>query len=199
MDEVRPAGTARVDETTRRLDAEPGPDGTAGETSSPSTVWMFVRMIVVLALVIACIYGLVYLLRRSSQKGQVSGPYIKKAASLTLAPGKSVHVITVGSQGFLVGVADSSVTLISEIRDQELIDAMNLDAEKVPQAKARDFASLLGSFLPGNGGRGSQMSDGSREDGSFRSAAQTEEFLRRQRDRLRGSGTSGLPDGEEAQ
>ena len=57
-------------------------------------VWFFVRMILVLAVVIALIYFFFAFLKKTTGVGNVSDPYLKKVASLPLALGKSVHVIT---------------------------------------------------------------------------------------------------------
>lgn len=136
---------------------------------SGSTVWLFVRMILVLVLVIACIYGIVWLLKKSMRPGAENDPYLKKTASITLAPGKTVQIVTLQDKAYLLGVSDSSITLISEIDDKELIDTMNLNAPVGGNSKKpADFASLLASLTG--------------------SAKRTERFLRSKREDLNNGG-----------
>lgn len=142
-----------------------------GENSSSGlstwdTVGLFVRMILVLILVIACIYFIVWLLRRSMRPGVQNDPYLKKTASITLSPGKTVQIVTLQDKAYLLGVSDSSITLISEITDKELIDTMNLNAPVTGGKKTADFASLLSSLTG--------------------SAKRTGGFLKSKREKLRG-------------
>ena len=52
-------------------------------------------------------------------------------------------------KGFVVGVSEDSVSLISEINDKELIDAMNLYSDKKKRTqKPRSFADVLEIFMP---------------------------------------------------
>lgn len=141
-----------------------GSAGEASSTSSASTVWLFVRMILVLALVIACIYVIVWLIRKSMRPGAENDPYLKKTASITLSPGKTVQIVTLQDKAYLLGVADSSITLISEITDKELVDAMNLNVPAGNSKKPADFASLLASLTG--------------------SAKRTESFLKSRREKL---------------
>jgi len=112
----------------------------------PSTIWLFIRMILVLVVVIVIIYGLVYFLKRSGKNISNDDPYLKLTASLTVSAGKTVQVITLGNKAYLIGVSDASVNLIAQIDDEDLINAMNLAADAEPSGKVKDFASLLAKF-----------------------------------------------------
>lgn len=105
-------------------------------------------MVLVLAVVIVCIYVVVYLLRRGIHSRTLSDVFLKKAASLTLSPGKTVHIVTLQDHAYIIGTADNSINLLGEINDKELIDALNLQSEIVPGKRAPDFASLLSLFMP---------------------------------------------------
>ena len=129
----------QLDETQFRITtSEPAEQ----DSASTNSIWLFVRMVLVLALVIVCIYVVVFLLRRGLNPRTPSDLFLKKAASLTLSPGKSVHVVTLQDYAYIVGTADNSISLLGEIKDKELIDALNLQSE-VYLEKAPDFASLL--------------------------------------------------------
>lgn len=112
-----------------------------------STGWLFVRMILVLIVVVACIYAVFYFVKKTTNTGNQTDPYLKKVASISLSPGKSVQVITLQNHCYVLGVSESSVQLISELEDKDLIDAMNLNADAEPTGKVKDFASMLASAM----------------------------------------------------
>lgn len=164
--------SATTDANGQTTQGSTGENSTNNENSGSSglstwdTVGLFVRMILVLILVIACIYFIVWLLRRSMRPGVQNDPYLKKTASITLSPGKTVQVVTLQDKAYLLGVSDSSITLISEITDKELIDTMNLNAPAAGGKKTADFSSLLSSLTG--------------------SAKRTGGFLKSRRQKLRG-------------
>ncbi len=121
----------------------------AEQNVKTNNAWQFIKLILVLILVIACIYGIVWLLKKSTRTNFQSGPYLKKVAAVNLSPGKSVYIVSTPTQAFVVGAGDNSVNLIGEINDKELIDTMNLAAENQPAAKPKDFMSIISAFLPG--------------------------------------------------
>ena len=131
-----------------------------------STLWLFIRMILVLALVIAGIYALVFFLKKGLYPKTPDNPFLKKAVSLSLGPGKSIHAVTMPGAAWLVGVSEAGVNLIAEITDKELIDALILEAEKAPAEKPKDFAQIFAAFSG--------------------TAKQTEALLKKQRSRLGG-------------
>ncbi|MCM1321098.1 MAG: flagellar biosynthetic protein FliO [Bacteroides sp.] len=139
-------GVAETDENSLFLSAENAYAET--EARQPSTLYLLVRMILVLICVVAAVYGIFYFFRRMTNTAVPQNPYLKNPVSLALGQGKSVHVVTLGDRAYLVGAADSSVGLIAEIADKELIDAMNLHADAQPAGKPKDFASLLAAFFP---------------------------------------------------
>ena len=138
------------------INTESAPDSVS--SGAPSTLWLFIRMIFVLALVIVCIYVLVYFLKKGFTQRSPENPFLKRAVSLTLAPGKA----------WLVGTGESSVNLIGEITDKDLVDRLILEADKVPSEKPKDFAGILAAFTA--------------------TAKQTESVLKKQRQRFEKGG-----------
>lgn len=182
--------TLTTDQSQVALPAE-----SAGSSSynqkQPSTVWLFVRMILVLAIVIACIYAIVYLMKRGMRPGAENDPFLRKVSSITLSPGKSVQIVTIIDHAYVIGVTDNAINLIGTVDDKELIDSMNLYADKNAHTKKpRSFADVLDIFMP-NGPREQKKTV---FDQSAQSAAQT---LRKQRGRLNEEETSGNDSGEE--
>lgn len=117
------------------------------EQRSSNTAWLFVRMILVLLIVIGCIYAVFYFVKKTTNPTNETDAFLKKVASITLSPGKSVQVVTLQNHCYILGVSDSSVQLISELDDKDLIDAMNLEADKESSGSVKDFASLLASAM----------------------------------------------------
>jgi flagellar protein FliO/FliZ len=134
------------------------PGGSAETIPAASGVSVFgiFRVLLTLAVVAAAIYGLVYFLkfRRTSRAGAEQDPFLKILASAPLVANRSVHVISVGPQAWLVGSAETGVNLISEILDKDTINAMLLEDSKriamPPTAGAAgpmlDFRAILGKL-----------------------------------------------------
>ncbi|MBR4463142.1 MAG: flagellar biosynthetic protein FliO [Treponema sp.] len=159
---------------------------------SPSTLGLFVRMVLVLALVVAAIYGLMKVLKKGMKIGNDDNdPFLRRVSQVTLGPGKSVQIVTLFNHAYLVGVTDSSVNLLGEISDKELVDSMNLYSDQHANvSKPRSFADILNIFMP-NGPRAEeetpQTRSASESDNVFTNSAESAaEELQRQRDRLNG-------------
>ncbi|MBU0935320.1 MAG: flagellar biosynthetic protein FliO [Spirochaetes bacterium] len=163
-----------TDETTMLLQDNEA-ESAEGEVAIPSSSIFpyLLRMFLVLGLVLAAIYGLYILLRRKSAISQTEDPFVRVLGAVPLTPGRSVHVVAVGSRAWLVGAAESAVTLISELDDHELIEAMVKRAEENPKQYKGDFSSILAAMLPG---KNTQPKAGGRAGTAF---------LGRQKDRLK--------------
>jgi len=93
----------------------------------PASFLTILRVLLTLAVVAAAIYGLVFLIKRASRGNTAQDPFLKVLAGTPLGANRSAHIISVGSQAWLVGSAESGVTLISEIGDKDILDAMLLE------------------------------------------------------------------------
>ena len=151
---------------------------------SPSTLGLFVRMVLVLALM--------KVLKKGMKIGNDDNdPFLRRVSQVTLGPGKSVQIVTLFNHAYLVGVTDSSVNLLGEISDKELVDSMNLYSDQHANvSKPRSFADILNIFMP-NGPRAEeetpQTRSASESDNVFTNSAESAaEELQRQRDRLNG-------------
>lgn len=126
----------------------------------PSTVGMFVRMIVVLIIVVAMIYGVLWFIKRKTNVVKTDDEYLRRAAYINIAPGKTVEVITLIDKAYLIGVTEDNITMLGEINDEELIKAMNLTADKKNNTKKpASFADVLDMFLVKKGGQKNVFSD----------------------------------------
>jgi flagellar protein FliO/FliZ len=153
--------------------------GTDNAPSGLSSFFAILRLILVLTLVAAAIYGIVFLLKKFSRPPARQDPFVKVLAGASLGANRFVHIVSVGTKAWLVGATDGNLSLIAEITDQETVDAMLIANSKkgVETDKATGFAGLLRkmSGLPKNG-----------------TATETEnnnpkaENIRKNRERLRG-------------
>jgi flagellar protein FliO/FliZ len=154
---------------------------TRGSDPSPSqgaaSFFMILRMILVLALVAAAIYGIVFFLKRIARLPQPHDPHLKVLAGAHLGSNRFVHVVSVGSKAWLVGASEGGVSLIAEIVDSEAIDAMRLDESRKSTeegtGKLPDFLGLLNRYRGGK-----ELANG---QGDLNA-----ENVRKRRERLRG-------------
>jgi flagellar protein FliO/FliZ len=122
-------------------DAPPAAAG--GGTPIPAAL----RMVVVLALTAAAIYGIVFWLKRITRPPVPRNPHIKVLSSVPLGSNRYLHVVSVGAKTWLLGAGDGGISLIAEITDQEAeVAAMLQDTRNGAEAaalKLPDFKALL--------------------------------------------------------
>lgn len=170
------------DESTIRLD-----DAALGEASptavpSPapfSTAWVFFKMIFALIVVAVCIYLVMNFMRKKMGGGeQDDDTFLRKVAQVSLAPGKTVQIVTLLEKAYLIGVTDNSIDLLGEINDKELVDAMNLNADRNQNSsRPRNFGDLLSMFLnPTNPGA---------TEGERKASSSIADFFKAQKEKLK--------------
>jgi flagellar protein FliO/FliZ len=115
------------------------------DPASTSTFFVILRLVLVLALASTAIYGLVFFLKKFSRVREQKDPFLKILAGASLGANRFIHIVGVGEKAWLVGSADSGVSLIAEIDDKETVDAMLLEDSRrnTETAKASGFATLL--------------------------------------------------------
>jgi flagellar protein FliO/FliZ len=140
-----------------------------------TSVWIVLRMVIVLVLAALAIYGVVFFIKRLSRPSQARDPNLKVLATLPLGTDCFAAVISVGKKAWLVGGGSGAgVRYIAEIDEQEALETMLLDeAEKNAETgngRILDFRAMLNRL--GNSGRNALGSHA--------------ESLRKQRERLKG-------------
>ena len=161
----------QTDESALPVQDVPAPRAAGGSTFS-----MLFQLIISLAAVCALIYGVLYFIRRSKQFTAGDDPFLKNVANLPLTPNKTLYVVTLIDKAYLIGASDSSLSLIAEITDKELIDAMNLHAAQTAGPK-QSFNSLLHTFFPAAKPKEAEVNP-------------FDSFLAKQRGRLQNSGAA---------
>ncbi|MBQ6781917.1 MAG: flagellar biosynthetic protein FliO [Treponema sp.] len=148
--------------------------------NTPSTIWLFIRMILVLAVVVAAIYGVVFLMKKGFRPRPDDDPFLRKVSQITLSPGKTVQIVTLFNHAYLIGVTDGSINLLGEITDEQFVNSMNLYADQQTQvSKPRSFEDILNIFTM-------RRSNGQPVNAFGNSAQEAADELKRQRERLNG-------------
>jgi len=144
---TQPAPAPLPDEKTLSIsDGAPGSATPAQAPSGDVTVWDFVKMFVILALVIGMILGFVWFMRKLSGQGQTTDTPIKVLHTQTLGGNRSLQVVEVGDEVLLMGVADAGITLVKDMTGTEAADAFRLAASR-GRTGARGFSDLLSGLL----------------------------------------------------
>ncbi|MGL4982769.1 MAG: flagellar biosynthetic protein FliO [Treponemataceae bacterium] len=143
-----------------------------------NSLWLFIRLILVLGIVIAVIYGLVFLLKKGMSPRFQENPFLKQLSTLPVGANRSIQVVSVGNQAFLIGVSESNIQLLGEISDKDLIDSMILSASAEPTGKRRDFSSILNAIIP------SLKMQSPLDETLKKTTDNAEDFLRKNQERL---------------
>ena len=149
---------SRAPEESELRFADAEAPATEGEEIRPVTdlsIWDFVRMVLVLALVVALIYGLFYLLKRAQGSQSEQSGIINVLATQSLPGNGMVHLVKVGTQIFMLGSSEHSLRLLTEIDDKESRDEVELRVAEIPQTERRSFSDLMSAMLGSFGREGS--------------------------------------------
>lgn len=130
------------------------PQQNQAQARSSSTFFLLLRMVLFLAVVVACIFVVFRFMKKTMATPDNDDIFMRIVSSVNISPSKSVQIVTLTDKyAFLIGVSDDSVNLISQIDDPELIQAMNLYSDKQKKKnKPKNFADILDIFMP-NGPR----------------------------------------------
>ena len=169
----------RVDETTLTIPEETDNNPIQNrETLTTFTLWDFLRMVLILGGVIILIYGIFFILKRFSGQRLQNNELFTLMSSQSIGNNKALHLVEVGKQIFLIGTADNTVSLISEIQDKESIDEIRFKlADSGGSIQQRNFKDVLSRLFGGGAAEGNESE---RKDMN-----QSIEFIQKQRERLK--------------
>mgnify|MGYP002624693542 CR=1 FL=1 len=150
---------------------------TQNQTATSSFV-LFIKMVFALLVVLVLVYFVLRILRHGSKIAKSDDPFLRHVSHLQLASNRSVDVVTLLDHAYLLGISDNSVNLIGQVEDKELVNSMNLYADKNDNTKRpRSFSDILSIFMP-------NMNQEKNENVYGGISWNTSEYLRRQRERL---------------
>jgi len=133
--------------------------------------WDFLRMVLILAAVVGVIYLIFWLLKRSMRRQLPQNDLIHLLGTRNLTGNRALHLVELGRQVFLVGAAEESISLISEIKNQETLDTIALEQSQMRTRATQGFSHFFQSFLKSGKQQGSSVGD-------------TIDFMKQQRQRL---------------
>jgi len=137
-------GSGPVAEESLTIPDEPAAPAASSPSGPLVSTWDFVRMLLILAAVVGVIYLLFYILKRGFRRQLPQNELIRILGSRSLSGNRALHLVAMGRSVFLVGAAESGISLIAEIKDQETLDQIRLESSQVlsPQGFAQFFQSL---------------------------------------------------------
>lgn len=187
---VQPAPVAQTplpDEKTLTI-TDTGEPGGNGDPAAPApaadvTVWDFVKMFLVLALVIGMIVGFLWFMRKLSGQGPGSQSPIQILHTHALGGNRNLQVVDVAGQILLLGNGDGPPHLVKDLTGTEAADAFRLAASQGLTGGGKvGFGEMLGTLM---GVKPKIRPDvGQPVDNSS-------DFLKKQRERLKNLESSG--------
>jgi flagellar protein FliO/FliZ len=113
-----PVAFAATDSESQKLNLSDEPAAEAARGASGGSI---VRTRFGLAVVLGVIYGLHWLLKQAkkAKDSTASGPGLESLATLPLGTNRSLHLVRVGGEIVLLGVADNAVTPIRRYSEQD--------------------------------------------------------------------------------
>ena len=122
----------------------------AQQAAGPASGGGLARTIVGLAIVIAVIYGLYWVLKqvKSSREERASGQGLGTIATLPLGPNRSLHLVRAGGEVVLLGVGEGGVTPIRTYGENEA-RALGLIADDADEPPAAGPTAAVVAGIPG--------------------------------------------------
>jgi flagellar protein FliO/FliZ len=148
---VSPAPTrAPVDEPYPGQGGTPAPSPAPGnnnqklqEPVATVNTWDFINMILGLLVVVAIIYFIFFFLKKGMGRRIAENDLIKVLGSRILSGTKAIHVVEIGGAVYIIGSANDSVNLISEVDKKEALDAIKLAAAQVRETRTPRFVDVI--------------------------------------------------------
>ena len=100
------------------------PTGARAQALEYSLTSATLKMVGVLAVVLAVLFGLVFLLKKLSPmfgRRAAAGQEMELLAQYPLGPKKVLAVVRIGERVLLLGVTDTNINLLTEIQDPDLV------------------------------------------------------------------------------
>jgi flagellar protein FliO/FliZ len=128
---LAPAGALGATGTGENTPLSLPADGGAKKVTTASGSGSLVRTFVGLAIVLAVIYGIAWVLKqvKRSKEERGQGTSLETTAVVALGPNRSLHLVRAGRELVLVGVAEHGVTPIRTYTEDEAIDLGLIDED----------------------------------------------------------------------
>ncbi len=131
--------------TTQSIDNVYAP--ASGDSGSMSVLPSLIRIISALVIVVVCIYGGIYLLKRLMNKrdrrSAVSGN-LEVIETIYIAPRKSITLLRVGEKSVLVGATENNMSLLGEQDEAQTSKLLNYTE---PETETTSFGEMMDSAI----------------------------------------------------
>lgn len=139
-----------IDETKEKINTQSHKGGTDTlekntNTSVFSSMWKFIAILIIVCILASIVLRL---LKKSTITSLTDNPNLKVVTSLKIAPNKSLCIVVVHKEAFLLAVTEKDVSLISRIEDSAVIETLNLQAE-TGVTEQKSFAHILSDMFTG--------------------------------------------------
>ena len=174
--------TGTTDETALTF-SETGNTGNGEFRQDTSSIWTYVSVVLVLALIVAGIYVLFYFMKKASAVRYGDSDEIRIVSTKALSNTRQLFIVEIGNEFSLVGSGENGVTHLKEITDPETIDRLRLVSAEQPKSGRGKFQDILSGLFAGakqNTQESSNISNTSTVD-----TQTSKTFLKRQQDRLK--------------
>lgn len=163
-----------IDESSLTFEEPAGEAGLTDSLESGSiTLTDYLRVIFFLALVIVLVWLFIRLLRRYSGNRFGDQEMINVMGSQALTAETSLHVVEVENSYYLLGASSSNISLITEITEEETVDALKLKRSQSYDRQGKNFFEMLMGLTPRENAPGEEASE------------KSVDFLKGRRDRLK--------------
>jgi len=156
-------------------DSESGSDVSRPDRVQVIGVLDLLRMLFVLAGVLASIYGLFWLIKKTKAGTPVGNASVIKVRDQVILGGtKAIYLVQIGERMFMVGGTENSLNLLTELQDKDTLQEIQVVLGQKSEKPVQHFSSLLGDLL------------GSTKVGGGKSTKPSSfEFLHSQKERLK--------------
>lgn len=169
-----------------------GGSGAPGSAGSESVTVGLLRLFLALGIIGAASYAAIRIIKSRSRGSTMDPGLLRLAGSLTIAPGKSVHVVCLGDKAWLLASSESSTTLIDRVDDPVILERI-LAQSPVSPKPVRDVQGQrqeMDRAIPARREEGSRLPRPTRSGSDMRAHpdaedAQVEDASRSARDLLR--------------
>lgn len=148
-----------------------------------SSVWTYVSVLLVLAVIVAGIYVLFYFMKKAQAVRYGDSDEIRVVSSRALSNTRHLFIIEIGNEFSLIGSAENGITHLKDLSDPETIDRLRMVSSEKPTSGRERFQDILSSLMPGRSRRTEENSNTSSKSALETETAKT--FLKRQQDRLK--------------
>lgn len=107
----------------------------------------YIRIIVVLGIVIAIIYGIFLFLKKSLKIKEDTGEGATVIMSQSLGPGKWIQIVFVGGKYLILGITNENINLLCEVTDQKEIERYEIFLNQRKSEEGHTFKDIIGDFL----------------------------------------------------